>query len=135
MIKEFSELTLETSFSFSTQISVEQLERYAEISGDFNPLHINAEYAIKKGFSNQVVHGLLSSSLFSKLIGMHLPGERALILNCNLMFRNPIYPDEKIEISGKVVNISESTQSFELKTLIKNEKQKKVTGNFNVKLI
>jgi len=135
MIKNFAELTLETQFSFETCISSQQIEQFAAICGDHNPLHMNAGYAIEKGFSNQVVHGLLSSSFFSQLIGMHLPGDRALILDCNLRFRNPIYPDEKVEVSGKVTNISESTQSFELKTLIKNASQKKVSGKFNIKLI
>jgi 3-hydroxybutyryl-CoA dehydratase len=135
MIKTFAELTLDTQFSFETSISLKQIEEFAAICGDHNPLHMNAEYAKEKGFSDQVAHGLLSSSFFSKLIGMHLPGDRALILECNLKFRNPIYPDEKIEVSGKVSNISESTQSFELKTLIKNASQKKVSGKFNIKLI
>jgi acyl dehydratase len=60
--------------------AAEDVAAFAAISGDFSPLHMDDEYARGTEFGGRVVHGLLVGSLFSQLVGMHLPGKQALYL-------------------------------------------------------
>lgn len=123
-------------YSFEASFSKEEIESYAKLSGDFNPLHVNKDYAVEQGFQDQVAHGLLTSSLFSRLIGMHIPGDKALILESQLKFRKPVYPEESLIVHGKVNSVSEGTGTFELKTTLSNKiAEKKVTGKFTIKVV
>ena len=75
--------------SFEIEITDSLVNSFAELSGDFNPLHTNKDYAISNGFGNKVCHGMLLGSFFSQLIGMYLPGKNALYFSQSMNFINP----------------------------------------------
>ncbi|MEZ5477348.1 MAG: MaoC family dehydratase [Thiolinea sp.] len=62
--------------SLTRAFSEADVRTYAELCGDKNPVHLDAEYAADTQFGERIVHGMLVSSLFSTLLGMHLPGRR-----------------------------------------------------------
>ena len=83
MTKELSEYTFEEikiglKKEFSVKITEELVNDFAKISGDFNPLHMDEEYASTTSFEKRVVHGMLLASFFSRIDGMYLPGKHAL---------------------------------------------------------
>ncbi len=90
------------------------INNFSNISGDYNPLHKNTEYAISKGFDGSLVYGGILISQISKIIGMHMPGNNSLWNGLSVNFLNPLMVDQKATIDATVVHISKSTSSFKL---------------------
>ena len=82
-----------------------ELDRFASISGDVNPMHVDAQYARDRGFEDRVAHGFLLGSKVSAFIGTVIPGRRCLLLEESLAFPNPVYPGDQVVISGEVVEL------------------------------
>lgn len=108
---------------------------FARLSGDFNPLHLDREFGKKSKFKENVVAGMLVSSLFSALVGMHCPGEKSLYLGQKLRFIKPVFYGDKIRIKGLVVSKSDSIQTINLKTEAWRGNTKVVDGEALVKFL
>ena len=107
--------------NFSQIITKSLIDDFAKISGDFNPLHMDDEYASGTIFEKRVCHGTLLASFFSKLIGMYLPGKNALYISQSLQFKSPCFIDDKIIVQGEVLDKSNSTRIITVKTTIQND--------------
>ena len=103
------------------QVTIEQIDQFALLSGDYNPLHVSAEYAVSNGYQDRVAHGFLFGAQLSRIIGMLLPGENCLLLEQQLAFPEPIYPDDTILISCTVKEIWEDLSLIELKVKAKKK--------------
>lgn len=77
--------------SFTKTISEADCYNYAGVSGDFNPAHINEEYAKNTLFKTRIAHGMLTASLISAILGTKLPGPGTIYLSQNLKFKKPVY--------------------------------------------
>ena len=75
---EFEDIKVGKIERFSHQITKGEVDRFAELTGDFNPIHVDTEYALKTNFGKRVVHGMLTSSFISTMIGMRIPGKGSL---------------------------------------------------------
>ena len=116
----FNEIKIGLEHHFEISID-EKLERdFAKISGDFNPLHMDEQYAKKTKFGKRVCHGMLLGSFFSRLVGMYLPGKNALYFSQNLNFVEPCFIGDIVIVKGKIINKSESTKMIKIETTIKN---------------
>jgi acyl dehydratase len=116
----FEDITIGQKEIFGVVITESMVNEFAKISGDYNPLHIDANYAQTTKFEKRVCHGLLLASFFSQLIGMYLPGKNALYISQTLNFISPCYINDKIIIKGEVFKKSLSTKIITLKTKIFN---------------
>ena len=126
MIDTLNELKYEDIFigqqeSFTIKITDSMVEKFSNLSGDLNPLHMDNKFAESSSFSKRIVHGMLLASFFSQLVGMKLPGKNALYFSQTLNFRSPCYIHDTIEIIGKVIEKSDSTQIITVSTSIFNE--------------
>jgi len=74
-------------------ISQKDVDIFAVISGDKNPIHIDADYASKSVFGRRIVHGFLAGAVFSKVFGTQWPGEGTLYLSQEMSFRAPVFTD------------------------------------------
>ena len=72
------------------QVTIEQIDQFSLLSGDYNPLHVSAEYAVSNGYQDRIAHGFLFGAQLSGIIGMLLPGERCLLLEEQLAFPEAI---------------------------------------------
>ena len=120
-VLDFAEIKIGMEKKFTIEITESMIENFANLSGDYNPLHMDEDYAKTTSFKKRVCHGMLLSSFFSKLVGMYLPGQNALYLAQSLKFPKPCFINEKVTIAGKIISKSESTQIITLKTTIVNE--------------
>ena len=93
---------------FDAVFSDEDAETFARLSGDINPLHVDAAYAAGAGFKSPVLFGMLTSSLYSKLVGVYLPGKYALLQGMDLHFSSPVHAGERLFVAGEVVFLQES---------------------------
>ena len=116
----FSEIKINLKKSFKIIISSELIENFAKISGDYNPLHMDEEYAKTTKFKKRIAHGMLLASFFSRLAGMYIPGKRSLYMSQSIKFLSPCFVGEIIDVEGKVISKSESTQIITLDVSIKN---------------
>ncbi len=102
---------------FKKTFSEKEVEEFAKVSTDDNPIHLDKEYAASTVFGQRIVHGLLVSSLFSGLIGGKLPGHGSVYLGQTLSFKAPVYINEEIKASVEVIKIREDKPIITLKTL------------------
>jgi acyl dehydratase len=131
----FDQLSVGMGAAFDALISAEMLDRFADLCGDRNPLHMDRDFAASAGHPDRVAHGMLSASLFSTLVGMHLPGKNALLHETKASFRSPIYPGDRVQVSGEIVSLNETCKQAEIKAQIRGPKgQKCVSATLKVGL-
>lgn len=112
-----------------------EVELFAEISTDDNPIHLDQKYAVGTVFGQRIVHGLLVSSLFSGLIGGKLPGHGAVYLGQSLSFKAPVYINEDVEVSVEVIKVREDKPIITLRTLcVKSDGTVAIEGEAVVKV-
>lgn len=99
-------------------ITQEQVNTFAQISGDQNPVHIDPEYAAQTSFKKPVVHGIFGSSIFSRILGMEFPGPGTVYLKQQLDFRRPLFPDTEYKATVKVAEVFESRHIARLETTV-----------------
>ena len=118
---------------FTEVISESMVEKFAKLSGDYNPHHMDESYAKKTRFKKRVCHGMLLASLFSRLTGMYLPGKGSIYITQSLKFISPTFIDDKVTVEGEIVKISRSTGIITIKTIIKKENNiQLITGDAKV---
>ena len=111
------------------------VEAFARVSGDQNPAHLDEDYAKGTMFGTRIVHGMLSASLFSALLGTRLPGLGTIYLGQTLQFRKPVHFDEPITATVTVRDIIADRNRVVLDCLAVNAKGETViTGEATVLL-
>lgn len=123
----FADIYTGLSHSFKVTVTPVLLNMFSDMSGDKNPMHMDATFAAKYGFSDRVAYGMLTASFYSTLVGMYLPGEYALLQGLNLSFTSPVYPGDTLTVFGEVVFIHEAYRQIELKAYITGQNGQKVS--------
>ena len=113
-----AEMTPGLSESFTVTVTEEMMARFEAITGDVSPIHMDAEYAQKRGYPGRVVYGMLGASFFSTLAGVYLPGEHCLLHGVECKFAKPVFIGDTLTITGTVVNVSEAVAEAEIKAVI-----------------
>ncbi len=98
----YGEIEVGQSASFEKTITKEDILLFSKLTGDKNPLHVDEEYAKQTKFKKPVAFGLLISSLWSTIAGMHLPGKHSLILSVQSSFRKPCFVGDTLTVEGVV---------------------------------
>ncbi len=130
-------LEIGKSATFTKKITESDINAFAEVSGDFNPIHVDEEAAKKSVFGRRIAHGMLSASFISAVLGMYLPGEGTIYLGQNLQFLKPV--DIGDEITAKVI-VAEAVNAdkgiYKLTTQCFNQKNEMVIdGEATVKYV
>lgn len=118
--------------SFEVKLTQKLIDDFAQLSGDYNPLHTNKNFAKSKNFKTVVCHGMLLASFFSRLVGMYLPGKDSLYFSQSLNFLKPAFVDDIVTVSGKVISKSISTKIITLNMTIKNLENELLSGEAKV---
>ncbi len=92
-----------TEASFEVTIGPEQVRAFAEVSGDWNPLHTDPAYAAGTQFGRPILHGAFSAGLVSRMAGMYIPGTDCLLHGMHLRFLEPVVPPVRLVVRGKLV--------------------------------
>lgn len=108
--------------SFHALLTEQMVDDFARLTGDENPLHADDAFAKALGHPGRVVHGMFVASLFSTLVGVHLPGRHALLHGVNVHFHKPVYIGDALTVSGEVSHVSEAARQIELKAKITNQR-------------
>lgn len=108
---------------FSSPVGEQEVQGFAQLTGDVSPLHVSRDYAASTSFKNNLVHGLLLGGYFSALVGVCLPGRQALLKGMDLQFIRPVPVGSTVTFSARVesVNRANSTLTLTLLALLNNE--------------
>jgi 3-hydroxybutyryl-CoA dehydratase len=108
-------------FRWDRFISAQDVKQFAEIVGDLNPVHIDAEFAAKTSFKKRIVHGAFLGGLISKVLGMDFPGQGTIYISQNSVFKRPVFVDTKVLVEIKVTQVIREKRRLVLDTTILNE--------------
>lgn len=107
-------------FKWGRHISADDVQRFAEIVGDLNPVHLDAEFAEKSFFKKRIVHGAFLGGLISKVLGMDFPGQGTVYISQNSVFKRPVYVDTVVSVEVKVTQVIGEKRRLVLDTNIFN---------------
>ncbi len=112
----FKEVNVGDAAQLSKTISEADVYGFAGISMDFNPLHVDSEFAKTTRFEQRVAHGMLSASLISAVIGTSLPGRNTIYLGQTLKFTAPVFIGDTITARVEIVEKKDEKNILKLKT-------------------
>jgi 3-hydroxybutyryl-CoA dehydratase len=124
--KSMEEMVVGQKESFTKTITETDVVLFGGISGDLNPAHFNEEYAKQSIFKARVAHGCLCSSLFSTVLGMHLPGPGTIYLSQESKFLKPVYIGDTVTAVVEVVEMIHEKNRIVCDTTAYNQKGEKV---------
>ena len=123
----FEDLFVGLEEEFQVQVTEEMVKMFQKISGDINPLHLDEEYAKSKNMPGRVVYGMLTSSFYSTLVGVYLPGEKCLLQGIDTKFKKPVFIGENLKIVGKISYLNNTYNVIEISAFILNGEDKKIS--------
>ena len=101
----FEDIELGMQASHETVVSDQDIQSFANVTGDRNPVHLDADYAATTPFQARISHGMLTASYISAVFGMHLPGPGAIYVTQTLNFRRPVWIDDRITTTVTVAEL------------------------------
>ena len=107
-------------------ITQEDIEKFAKLSGDHNPIHLDEEHAKGTRFGRRIAHGMLTSSLISNVIGNELPGVGSIYLSQTLQFLAPVFAGDTITARATVTSVREDKPIVKLETVCANQRDEVV---------
>ena len=134
--KNFDEIKVGDEAQLKHFITPIDIEMFSQLTGDYNPLHHDKVFAQKTLFQKPIVHGMLSASFISTMIGMLLPGKGSLWISQSLEFIKPAFIGDTIKVISIVKQKSPSSKILVLFTTIYNQhNQELITGESKIKLL
>jgi 3-hydroxybutyryl-CoA dehydratase len=115
---DLEDLTVGQHAEFETVIADGDIDRFATLSGDESPLHVDKAFARNRGYADRVAHGAYLVALASRLVGMYMPGRNALLLAVQVSFVAPALSGARVKVRGEVEQLSDSVRSVVLKLTI-----------------
>jgi 3-hydroxybutyryl-CoA dehydratase len=118
--KTIDKLKVGDAAEFAKTVTETDIYLYAGITGDFNPAHVNEEYAKNTFFKTRIAHGMLTAGFISAIIANQLPGPGTIYLSQNLSFLAPVRIGDTITGRVEVLEIMEKNR-VRLKTICTNQ--------------
>jgi acyl dehydratase len=112
--------------TFTKTFTDDDVRRFVEITGDVNPLHVDDAFAARTRFGRRVLHGMLTASIFSTMVGMLLPGTGAIYRTQALAFLRPVYVGDTVTAHFVVRAVDRVRHRLDIESWIENEAGERV---------
>lgn len=133
---KYEEIFIGQKETLSHKVTQSDIEKFVDLSGDDNKLHVNKEFAAKTSFKKPVVHGMIGASFISTMIGTKIPGDGALWFSQTLEFLLPVRVGDEITVIAEVTKKIDRDRTIELNVEIQNQNRQVVTrGVSKVKVL
>jgi acyl dehydratase len=103
-------------------ITSSDIEMFADVTGDHNPIHVDDAFAKTSRFGRRIAHGMLTASLISSVLANKLPGEGSVYLGQTLQFVAPVFPGDEVTARVTVKEIREDKPILKLETICLNQR-------------
>lgn len=123
------------SASITRQVTAEDVDAFARVSGDVNPVHLDAEYAAGTRFGRRIAHGMLAVSYISAVLGTRFPGPGTIYLSQNVSFLKPVFLGDTITATVAVSKYRAEKGILTLITECWNQRGEKVVDGQAVCLV
>ena len=110
------EIAVGQKASVERTFDADAVRTFAELSGDVNPVHLDADYAATTRFGRPIVHGLLTASLISTVVGTRLPGQGSIYVSQTLRFRAPVFVGDTVRAEAEVTEVQRPRRRVVLAT-------------------
>lgn len=117
----FGDLAVGQSATMVKTIAASDIQAFAELTGDRNPMHLDAEFAARGRFGERIAHGMLSAGLISAVVGMKLPGPGALYMSQSLRFVRPVRIGDTITARAEILELVPEKRRVRLATICTNQ--------------
>lgn len=113
----FEDLSIGQKASFGKTITEADIVLFAAVTGDTNPMHLNAEYAKDSIFGERIAHGMLAAGLITKVMGTQLPGPGTIYLSQSLRFRKPVRIGDTVTATVEITGLNAEKHRATLTTV------------------
>lgn len=117
----FDEISIGQTASYSKKIGEQDIQLFAIVSGDNNPVHLDAEFAAQTPFKQRIAHGMLSGAIISAAIALELPGPGTIYLGQSMRFRRPVTIGDTITVELEVTAKREDKKFVTLDCKVVNQ--------------
>ena len=124
----FEDLEVDMNAEVTKVISEADVRAFADLSGDMNPLHLNEEFAKHTRTGGRVVHGMVTASLLSTIVGYKLPGPGCLWMSQTLWFLHPVSIGDRVRARGSIVELMPDKQRVRMEMVCRVEEQNVIEG-------
>lgn len=130
------QLQIGEKFSKSKQITDAVVRAFAELSGDYNPIHLDEEFAQNTRFGKRIAHGMISAALISAVLGNEFKERKIVYLSQTLKFVAPVFIDDSVTATATVAAIREDKPIVTIETVCTNQNgETVVTGEGKIMLL
>ena len=105
-------LAVGQTYNKTFKISADMIEKFAKVTGDFNPLHLDKDYAEKTIFGKPIAHGFLIGSFISTVLGNEYPGAGTIYLSQSMKFLKPVHVNDKIKVCVELLGIDSNRHAM-----------------------
>lgn len=114
-----AELTLEDLhendvYTSEHSVTAELVDAFAALFGDYSPLHVDDDFARARGFAGRVAHGTILNGFVSRMVGMVVPGRRALLMSVDLRYVQPIYLGDRVRLTATISQVHKEQRTIAL---------------------
>ncbi len=125
-VARYSDLSIGQSAEVTHTVTEEDIKTFGDLSGDYNPLHFDEEWAKTTMFNGRIAHGLLTAAFISTAIGMKLPGPGTIYLGQSMKFLGPVRIGDTITARVEIIELNDEKERITLKTMCTNQEGKLV---------
>ena len=118
---EIMDLQIGDRFSAERHVTDELVRKFAEVSGDHNPIHLDEEFAKTTRFGRRIAHGMLSGAFISAVLGNEFKNRKIIYLSQSMKFTAPVFLDDRVTATATVRNIREDKGIVTLETVCTNQ--------------
>ena len=111
------DLSVGMSDCYTKTVTANDIEHFAAVSGDRNPVHMDDDYAATTPFKERIAHGMLSASYISTVLGTRLPGPGCIYISQSLQFRAPVKIGDTVEARVTITDINHDRQRVTFETI------------------
>ena len=115
------EIKVGDSFSKSREVTDELVRKFAEVSGDYNPIHLDDEFAKTTRFGRRIAHGMLSGAFISAVLGYELSERKIVYMSQTMKFTAPVYIGDTVTTTSTVKKIREDKNIVTMETVCTNQ--------------
>jgi 3-hydroxybutyryl-CoA dehydratase len=118
----YEDIKVDDEASLTKTITEADIVNYAGLTGDWNPVHVDAEYAAQSMFGERIAHGMLIAGLISAVLGTQLPGPNSIYLGQDLKFTAPVKIGDTVKVVVTVLEKRDDKRIIKLRTAVSNQR-------------